>query len=199
MFEIHDSVKDLAGSTPTRRLIVSRALEYLDSLAHDAGGNIALQRELATAYEKIGDIQGNPYSANIGDTDGALTSYHKALQIRESFQPAAVTTDTQMELGRSYRAIGDIMEQKGDIEQMVREYRRSLQIFAQLAESEPKNPAVLDELARAYETLADGLGRTANADAERPDDLQKIARPFAKSCCAGIARTQSGNAPSRLI
>ena len=41
MFEIHDSVKDLAGSTPTRRLIVSRALEYLDSLAHDAGGNVA--------------------------------------------------------------------------------------------------------------------------------------------------------------
>ncbi len=167
MFEIHDSVKDLAGSTPTRRLIVSRALEYLDSLAHDAGGNVALQRELATAYEKIGDIQGNPYSANIGDTDGALTSYRKALQIRESLRPAAVTTDSQMELGRSHRALGDIMEQKGDIEQMVREYRRSLLIFAQLSETEPKNPAVQDELARAYETLADGLGRTANADAER--------------------------------
>lgn len=167
MFEIHDSVRDLAGSTPTRRLIISRALEYLDSLSHDAGGNTTLQHELATAYEKIGDIQGNPYSANIGDTDGALTSYRKALQIRENFQPAAVTTDTQMELGRSHRAIGDIVEQKGDIEQMIREYRRSLLIFAQLAESEPKNSAVQDELARAYETLADGLGRTANADAER--------------------------------
>jgi serine/threonine protein kinase len=173
MFEIHDSVKDLAGSTPTRRLIISRALEYLDSLAHDAGGNIALQRELATAYEKIGDIQGNPYSANIGDTDGALTSYRKALQIRENFQPAAVTADAQMELGRSHRALGDIMEQKGDIEQMLREYRRSLQIFAQLAESEPKNPALQDELARAYETLADGLGRTANADAERLTTYKK--------------------------
>ena len=145
---------------------MSRALEYLDSLAHDASGNPALQRELATAYEKIGDIQGNPYSANIGDTDGALTSYRKAVQIRESFKPAARTTDTQMELGRSYRALGDIMEQKGDIEEMLREYRHSLQIYNQLAESEPKNPAVQDELARSYETLADGLGRTANADAE---------------------------------
>jgi serine/threonine protein kinase len=166
MFEIHDSVKDLAGSTPTRRLIVSRALEYLDSLAHDANDNSALQRELATAYEKIGDIQGNPYSANIGDTNGALTSYRKALQIRENFPPAAITTDTQMELGRSYRALGDIMDQKGDVGQTISDYRRSLQIFTQLAASEPKNPAVQDELARAYETLADGLGRTANADAE---------------------------------
>ncbi|MGI8956668.1 MAG: protein kinase domain-containing protein [Chthoniobacterales bacterium] len=166
MFEIHDSVKDLAGSTPTRRLIVSRALEYLDSLAHDASGNPTLQRELATAYEKIGDIQGNPYSANIGDTDGALASYRKAVQIRESFKPAALTTETQMELGRSYRALGDIMDQKGDIKEMLREYRHSLQIYTQLAESEPENPAVQDELARAEETLGDGLGRTTNANAE---------------------------------
>jgi eukaryotic-like serine/threonine-protein kinase len=173
MFEIHDSVKDLAGSTPTRRLIVSRALEYLDSLAHDASGNSALQRELATAYEKIGDIQGNPYSANIGDTDGALTSYRKALQIRENFPPAAITTDTQMELGRTYRALGDIMDQKGDIKEMLREYRHSLLIYARLAQSEPKKPAVQDELARAYETLADGLGRTANADAEIVTNYQK--------------------------
>jgi serine/threonine protein kinase len=173
MFEIHDSVKDLAGSTPTRRLIVSRALEYLDSLAHDAGDNSALQRELATAYEKIGDIQGNPYSANIGDTDGALTSYRKALQIRERFPQAAITTETQMELGRTYRALGDIMDQKGNVGQTIRDYRRSLQIFTQLAESESKNPAVQDELARAYETLADGLGRTANADAEILTDYKK--------------------------
>lgn len=166
MFEIHDSVKDLAGSTPTRRLIVSRALEYLDGLAHDAGTNPVLQRELATAYEKIGDIQGNPYSANLGDTDGALVSYRKALGIRESFAPSALTTDTQMELGRIYRALGDIMDLKGDVAQMIRNYRHSLHIFAQLAQNEPANPAVQDELARAYETLGDGLGRTANADAE---------------------------------
>ncbi|MBA3963214.1 MAG: protein kinase [Chthoniobacterales bacterium] len=176
MFEIHDSVKDLAGSTPTRRLIVSRALEYLDGLAHDAGSNSALQRELATAYEKIGDIQGNPYSANIGDTDGALTSYRKALRIRESFGPSAFTTDTQMELGRTYRALGDIMDLKGDVAQMIRNYRHSLQIFAQLAQlaqNEPANPAVQDELARAYETLADGLGRTANSEAELLSDYRK--------------------------
>ena len=199
MFEIHDSVKDLAGSTPTRRLIVSRALEYLDSLAHDAGGNLALQRELATAYEKIGDIQGNPYSANIGDTDGALTSYSKAVQIRESFQPAAVTTETQMELGRSYRALGDIMEQKGDIEQMLREYRRSLQIFTQLAESEP------DESRRPGRTrprLRDA-GRWSGPDGERqrgnPNELSKNRSPSAKNCCVRTARTQNGSGPSRSI
>ena len=86
MFEIDNSVKDLQGSTPTRRLIVSRALEYLDSLAGEAADNPTLQRELATAYERIGEIQGNPYSANLGDADGALASYRKGLAIREKLK-----------------------------------------------------------------------------------------------------------------
>jgi non-specific serine/threonine protein kinase/serine/threonine-protein kinase len=112
MFEIHDSVKDLQGSTPTRRLIVSRALEYLDSLAGEASGDPQLQRDLAIAYEKIGDIQGNPYSANLGDVDGALASYRKALAIRGKLENTNQTVDSKMELGRSYRALGDILEQK---------------------------------------------------------------------------------------
>jgi len=167
MFEIHDSVKDLQGSTPTRRLIVSRALEYLDSLADDAGNNASLQRELATAYEKVGDIQGNPYYANLGDTNGALASYRKAMTIRENLRDKQSTLDSQMEMGRTYRALGDILEQKGEIAETVRNYRQSLSIFEQLAVKYPAEFSAKDELARAHETLGDGLGRAANSTAER--------------------------------
>ncbi len=44
---------------------------------------------------------------------------------------------------------------------------------AQLAGSEPSSFAVQDELARAYETLADGLGRTANANSELLTNYRK--------------------------
>ncbi len=159
MFEIHDSVKDLQGSTPTRRLIVNRALEYLDSLAREAGGNSSLQRELATAYEKIGDIQGNPYNANLGDTEGALTSYRKALAIREALKDDR-DVDLAMEMGRSYRALGDILEQKGNVAATIDNYRRSLSIFQKLATANPENFAVQDEYARAQEVFGDGLART---------------------------------------
>jgi eukaryotic-like serine/threonine-protein kinase len=159
MFEIHDSVKDLQGSTPTRRLIVSRALEYLDSLAREAGGNTSLQRELATAYEKVGDIQGNPFYANLGDTDGALASYRKALAIRESIRNDR-DLDSALEMGRSYRALGDILEQKGNVTGTIENYRRSLSIFDRLAVAHPENFDAKDEYARAYEVLGDGLART---------------------------------------
>ena len=167
MFEIHDSVKDLHGSTPTRRLIVDHALQYLDSLAGEAGDNPALQRELATAYEKVGDIQGNPYSANLGDADGALASYRKALAIREKLKNVDETIDTSMEMGRSYRALGDILEQKGDVAGTMDNYRQSMSIFEGLALANPASASVQDELARGHETLADGLTRIANSGTER--------------------------------
>ena len=173
MFEIHDSVKDLQGSTPTRRLIVTRALQYLDGLAREAGDNPGLQRELATAYEKVGDIQGNPYSANLGDTKGALTSYRKAARIREAIGKTVDTTETKIELGRTYRAIGDIVEVEGNVPQTLDEYRRSLRIFEALAATDPHGPEVQDELARAYETMADGYGHAANAEAIRLTNYQK--------------------------
>jgi serine/threonine protein kinase/tetratricopeptide (TPR) repeat protein len=172
MFEIDDSVKDLQGSTPTRRLIVSRALEYLDSLASEAAGNPTLQRELATAYEKIGDIQGNPYYANLGDADGALASYRKALAIRERLKNVGETVDTRMDLGRSYRALGDILEQKGDVAGTMEKYRRSKVTFEELAAANPQEFSVKDELARAYETLGDGLSRSSNGTAERLTSYQ---------------------------
>ena len=181
MFEIDDSVKDLQGSTPTRRLIVSRALEYLDKLASEAADNPVLQRELATAYEKIGDIQGNPYYANFGDADGALASYRKAVIIRERLKNVGETVDTTMDLGRSYRALGDILEQKGDVAGTMENYRRSKSTFEELAVANPRDLSVQDELARAYETLGDGLSRSSNGTAERLKSYQ-TAFPSGKNC-----------------
>jgi eukaryotic-like serine/threonine-protein kinase len=172
MFEIDDSVKDLQGSTPTRRLIVSRALEYLDSLAREAADNPTLQRELATAYEKIGDIQGNPYYANLGDADGALASYRKALAIREKLKNTADTLDARMELGRSYRALGDILEQKGDVAGTMENYRRSKATFEELAVANPQDQSVQKELALSYENLGDGLSRSQNSTVERLKSYQ---------------------------
>ena len=64
MLNVHDSIQYLPGSTPARKLVVQDALEYLDSLAKESADDPSLQRELATAYEKVGDVQGG----NLGRT-----------------------------------------------------------------------------------------------------------------------------------
>jgi non-specific serine/threonine protein kinase/serine/threonine-protein kinase len=70
LFELHHSIEKLPGSIPVRQLPVKRALEYLTSLSEEAGHSVALRRELATAFQKAGDIQGNWYFGNQGDIGG---------------------------------------------------------------------------------------------------------------------------------
>ena len=43
-----------------------------------------LKNELATAYQRIGDVQGNVMGANLGNTKAALESYGKALALLDS-------------------------------------------------------------------------------------------------------------------
>jgi len=83
MFDFHDAIARLPGSTPARRLLVTNALEYLDSLAREAGNDASLQRELATAYQKMGDVLGWPSTPNLGDVHGALDAYRKAQAARD--------------------------------------------------------------------------------------------------------------------
>ncbi|PYK76407.1 MAG: hypothetical protein DME42_00180, partial [Verrucomicrobia bacterium] len=88
LFDYHDAVKNLPGATAVRERLVKDALAYLDSLNSEAAGDPALQRELAAAYERVGDVRGEVYGASIGDMTGALDSYHKALRIREALVAA---------------------------------------------------------------------------------------------------------------
>ena len=82
LFEFSPKIENLPGSMPARQLLVTRALEYLDSLSQESASDWQLQNELAKAYEKVGDVQGNPQTPNIGDLQGALASYEKAQAIR---------------------------------------------------------------------------------------------------------------------
>jgi eukaryotic-like serine/threonine-protein kinase len=54
--EVHDAMRDLPGSLPARRLLVTRAAEQLDSLAADSEGNKDLQLELVWTYQNLGAL-----------------------------------------------------------------------------------------------------------------------------------------------
>lgn len=86
LFDVHDSIATLPGATRAREQIVSRALASLDTLAKENQGDgrqADLQRDLATAFVKVGDVQGEPYRPNLGHTEAALASYQRATSLLE--------------------------------------------------------------------------------------------------------------------
>jgi tetratricopeptide (TPR) repeat protein len=84
LFDVHDAIADLPGSTAARQLVVDRSTLYLDSLAREARHDVGLQRELAAAYQRLGDAQGGAGAGNLGNTRAALASYDKAFTIRQA-------------------------------------------------------------------------------------------------------------------
>lgn len=160
LFEFHDAIETLPGATPARELLVERALGYLNSLVQEVGtSDVSLQRELATAYERVGRIQGNSYYSNLGDTDGALKSYRQSLEIRVRLgadDPA--NKGIQSELASSHEGVGDMLYTINDLTGGLRSYERALAIRKALSTTEPANPDGRRALAAIYARLGDISG-----------------------------------------
>jgi serine/threonine-protein kinase len=82
LFDFHDELDRVAGTTKAKELLVSTAREYLDSLSRSAGNDRDLLRELAEAYERLAEIQGGSSAANLNQRNAALESRTRAIEIR---------------------------------------------------------------------------------------------------------------------
>lgn len=141
LFEVHDAIQNLPGSTEARQLLVKNALQYLNALATESGGDATLQRELATAYEKVGDVQGGFRSGSLGDTAGALESFGKALAIRESLlESMPDDPDLLRETARNHSKVGDVLVRLGQPGDAVAHSRTALQLADRLIAVKPDDP-----------------------------------------------------------
>jgi non-specific serine/threonine protein kinase/serine/threonine-protein kinase len=159
LFEFNNSIQSLPGAVPARKLLVQRALEYLSKLAQQSRGDAGLQRELVEAYLKVGDLQGNPYEPNLGDTHGAEESYKKALAISTALTQAdAKDSRARRYLGRSYQSIGEVLPLLGRPNDGVTDVRKAAEIFAELANGAPHDKDLKVQLADCYQSLGDLQG-----------------------------------------
>ena len=163
LFDYHDAIKNLPGATRVRERLVKDALNYLDSLAGEATGDPALQRELAAAYERVGDVRGEAFGASLGDRAGATDSYRKALTIREALVAAAPRdVQNRRDLAVISRKIGNQFLDTADPAPGLGYLRKSLSLYSELAVEQPMKAELQQDLAEAYTALGNGL--EANGD-----------------------------------
>jgi len=159
IFDVHDSIQDLPGATSARKLIVDKALQYLDSLEQESQGDASLRRELAEAYKRIGDVQGNEFSANLGDTSNALKSYEKALAIRKSLwsQKSDSLADA-LALAECYRLASQTQLFAGEMSAALENSQAAVKLMEPWGSAYPKDFKVLLELVVDYQSVANILG-----------------------------------------
>ena len=136
LFDITPKIENLPGATEAREAVVSRALEYLDSLAAESSNDNSLREELAAAYEKVGDLQGNPNRPNLNNYGGAVESYVKALTIRRSLP---VTAENRRAMARNLQNSSLIRNRQNDISGSITDAESAVAIYDQLIAESPSD------------------------------------------------------------
>jgi serine/threonine protein kinase len=160
LFDVPDAIRNLPGSAPARQLIVGKALEFLNNLAQDAATDPALARELATAWERVGDVQADD------DPRGALASYRSALALREKGQADdASDLDLKREIVSNLGKLGDLLERTGAVSAAAEYARRSVALSEALSAS--KGATMEDRMRLAADYLDLGVKTSSSEYCQR--------------------------------
>jgi serine/threonine protein kinase len=189
LFDYYDAIKALPGATKVRERLVKDALNYLDSLAGEANGDPALQRELAAAYERVGDVRGGASSGSLGDKAGAVESYTKALRIREAL--VALNSDdsqARRDLARSHEKIGYLLLDTGEAGKGLEHLRKALTLYLVLTREQPANDDLQFELAAACNKL--GAAISQHGDLAGALEQYRAARAICEKLVASNPRDQ---------
>jgi tetratricopeptide (TPR) repeat protein len=81
LVDVHRAIEHLPGATAARAEIIKITLDYLEKLEKDAAGDQALRITLGGAYLRVGELQGSPSMASLGDTAGALKSLDRGAEL----------------------------------------------------------------------------------------------------------------------
>jgi len=170
VFDIHDAIANLPGSTKARETLVLHAVRYLDGLSREAKGDASLQKELAGAYMKIGDVQGRPMYPNLGQTSAALASYNHSLALLREVaraEPESTTVTHNLFVVAQRRA--DLLNIMGKKQEALDEaYRIKAEIQSQLAHA-PDERIFKEDLCVTY-------GRIVNLEHEQFQDTLSAIR-----------------------
>jgi len=187
LFEITPRIERLQGSTEAREILVKRALEYLDSLANESQPDATLSSELASAYEKIGDLQGNIAKPNLSDFTGAIESYEKASAIRRKLPQ---TAENQTLLAVNFRDSANIRFVQNDIKGSLQNSEEALKIYQILLAENPESFALKTSL---IETQLDYAQTYSN------NNQYEIAVPLQRKALAQVEKLDQNNLETQKL
>ncbi|MCW7541754.1 protein kinase [Aquabacterium sp. A7-Y] len=142
IFDIHDAILTLPGSTPVRRLVVEKALAYLQKLSSEAGGDAGLLVEIAAGYRRVAEAIGGGNGPNLGDAKEAMSNFEKARELLEPLTASpsrrnAAFRAAQQELVNVYRHQASLLVRLGKFKEADAVFRSGLSVAGDLATAAP--------------------------------------------------------------
>ncbi len=170
LFELFEGIDQ--GPQAARKLLVDRALGYLDTLSREVPDDPDLLHELASAYARLGEVQaGVRESAGTAEA-GARASFDKAVALRERLAAIAPQhPENRRERGRLLVAVATDEGARGRPARAVPLLEQGVALLREEVAARPAEREARRLLMRAHFNMAMALGASdAVAGVGRPAD-----------------------------
>jgi len=150
--QIAMQLAELPEAAPLRHQLLTDALRYYQSFARQAGGDAAVQAQLAAAHFRVGEIQ-----EQLGDDTAALPAYVEAQRLLAELHSKSSTgqaADAVLgDLALCANNLGLVRARTGDTKTAERNLRDAIQHQTHLVELSASTPRYRRELAMSFNNL----------------------------------------------
>jgi serine/threonine protein kinase len=124
--DMTDKLQNSSASTETQAALFHSALKYLDDLQQSNRNDPRLLFELSRAYVRVGDLEGTPFVANLGNSGTAVTSYREASRTALAAQARMPGDEATEAVIETYQRLGSIESFLGNLREANGNYQQGL-------------------------------------------------------------------------
>ncbi|HUA57748.1 MAG TPA: serine/threonine-protein kinase [Verrucomicrobiae bacterium] len=147
LYDVHDQIQDLAGSSRAREFLLRKSLDYLDALSREAGASPELERDLANAYRRAATLQGANGISNLGQKDAARESFRKAVELlNRALAAVPQSVEFRRDLAATHREFIGVTTAGPE---MLQHAQTAMSMVETLRRERPGDPALLDDLQKS--------------------------------------------------
>jgi tetratricopeptide (TPR) repeat protein len=174
LYDVQGAVQVLPASVEAQQVVVRTALNYLNGLSAEAGGDESLQLEIAAGYARTGSIQANVLGSSLEQRAAGQGSFQKALDILEPLNArrpgdAAIAA----ELAGVYAALAEIDVRSSRAALARERTEKGIAVMERAVAANPNDRELSLRLARAYVQFNRDIAGRAKVD------LSLVQKPIA--------------------
>lgn len=156
LFAVHDSLRNVPGTTATRALVAEKVSLALDEMARDASGrDVDLLREAGSSWSRLAIIQSQTAGASTGETRKADGSFRHAIEmLSAAFVAQPDSADIATSLVRSLRVYGVYLATNNRVAEAPVWLQRAVTIASAFARPSPETRRLRMEASAAASSLA---------------------------------------------
>jgi serine/threonine protein kinase len=151
--DMTERLQNSSASVETQAALFQGAIQYLDQLRKSSRNDPRILLQLSKAYRRLGNLEGSPFVANLGNRGVAVASFQDALQSALAAQAQLPGAESTTAVIIAYHQLGQFETFAGDLDKARDHYQRCLALAREFQGEKPDDPLRKQLLAASYAGL----------------------------------------------